>query len=139
MIVSTKGRYALRVMIDLAAHNDGSFVPLAEIAERQGISEKYLESILVVLSRAGFLQSLRGKGGGYRLSHAPEEYTADEIVCLAEGTLAPVTCMKDGESCERAGQCPTRPMWEGLDRVITEYLSRWTVADLLKNAQEMQP
>ena len=139
LIVSTKGRYALRVMIDLAAHNDGSFVPLAEIAERQGISEKYLESILVVLSRAGFLQSLRGKGGGYRLSRAPEEYTADEIVCLAEGTLAPVTCMKDGESCERAGQCPTRPMWEGLDRVITEYLSRWTVADLLKNAQEMQP
>ena len=114
-------------------------MPLAEIAERQGISEKYLESILVVLSRAGFLQSLRGKGGGYRLSRAPEEYTADEIVCLAEGTLAPVTCMKDGESCERAGQCPTRPMWEGLDRVITEYLSRWTVADLLKNAQEMQP
>ena len=139
MIVSTKGRYALRVMIDLAAHNDGRCVPLAEIAERQGISEKYLESILVVLSRAGFLQSLRGKGGGYRLSRAPEKYTADEIVCLAEGTLAPVTCMKDGESCERAGQCPTRPMWEGLDHVITEYLSRWTVADLLKNAQEMQP
>ncbi len=126
-------------MIDLAAHNDGRLCAVGGDCRAAGnFGKKYLESILVVLSRAGFLQSLRGKGGGYRLSRAPEEYTADEIVCLAEGTLAPVTCMKDGESCERAGQCPTRPMW-GLDRVITEYLSRWTVADLLKNAQEMQP
>ena len=139
MIVSTKGRYALRVMIDLAEHRSEKYVPLKEVAARQEISEKYLENILKVLVQNGFLEGLRGKGGGYRLSRAPEEYTADEIVCLAEGTLAPVTCMKDGESCERAGQCPTRPMWEGLDRVITEYLSRWTVADLLKNAQEMQP
>lgn len=139
MLISTKGRYALRVMVDLAEQDPERFVRLQEIADRQGISEKYLEGIVVKLSRAGDLVSARGKGGGYRLSRAPEEYTADEIVCLAEGTLAPVTCMKDGESCERAGQCPTRPMWEGLDRVITEYLSRWTVADLLKNAQEMQP
>lgn len=139
MLISTKGRYALRVMVDLAEQDPERFVRLQEIADRQGISEKYLEGIVVKLSRAGDLVSARGKGGGYRLSRAPEEYTADEIVCLAEGTLAPVTCMKDGESCERAGQCPTRPMWEGLDRVITEYLRRWTVADLLKNAQEMQP
>lgn len=139
MLISTKGRYALRVMVDLAEQDPERFVRLQEIADRQGISEKYLEGIVVKLSRAGDLVSARGKGGGYRLSRAPEKYTADEIVCLAEGTLAPVTCMKDGESCERAGQCPTRPMWEGLDRVITEYLSRWTVADLLKNAQEMQP
>ena len=139
MMISSKGRYALRVMIDLAEHADEGYIPLQTIAARQGISEKYLESILAVLSKARLLDAVRGKGGGYRLSRAPEEYTADEIVCLAEGTLAPVTCMKDGESCERAGQCPTRPMWEGLDRVITEYLSRWTVADLLKNAQEMQP
>lgn len=136
MMISTKGRYALRVMIDLAERGEGRYVPLAEIAERQNISEKYLESILVVLSRAGFLQALRGKGGGYRLTRRPEEYTADEIVCLAEGTLAPVYCMKDGESCERAGICQTRPMWEGLDRAITDYLRRWTLADLARGAQE---
>ena len=136
MIVSSRGRYALRVMIDLAAQEPGRYIPLAEIAARQDISEKYLESILVVLSRAGCLQALRGKGGGYRLARRPEEYTADEIIRLTEGTLAPVSCMKDGEDCGRAAQCPTRPMWEGLDRVITEYLSRWTLADLAKNAQE---
>ena len=139
MLISTKGRYALRIMLDLAQQEPGAFIPLPAIAERQEASEKYLESIISTLARAGLVEGQRGKGGGYRLSRAPEEYTADEIVCLAEGTLAPVTCMKDGESCERAGQCPTRPMWEGLDRVITEYLRRWTVADLLKNAQEMQP
>ena len=131
MIVSTKGRYALRVMIDLAAHNDGSFVPLAEIAERQGISEKYLESILVVLSRAGFLQSLRGKGGGYRLSRAPEEYTADEIVRLAEGTLAPVACLEAGQNCENAGACSTYPLWQGLDETVRKYLSGFTLVDVL--------
>ena len=139
MMISTKGRYALRVMLDLAGHRESGYIPLAEIAARQKISEKYLESILSVLSKAGMLDALRGKGGGYRLAKAPEDYSVHDILCLTEGTLAPVTCMKDGESCERAGQCPTRPMWEGLDRVITEYLSRWTVADLLKNAQEMQP
>ena len=139
MMISTKGRYALRVMLDLAGHRENGYIPLAEIAARQKISEKYLESILSVLSKAGMLDALRGKGGGYRLAKAPADYSVYDILCLTEGTLAPVTCMKDGESCERAGQCPTRPMWEGLDRVITEYLSRWTVADLLKNAQEMQP
>ena len=139
MMISTKGRYALRVMLDLAGHRESGYIPLAEIAARQKISEKYLESILSVLSKAGMLDALRGKGGGYRLAKAPEDYSVYDILCLTEGTLAPVTCMKDGESCERAGQCPTRPMWEGLDRVITEYLSRWTVAALLKNAQEMQP
>lgn len=136
MIVSTKGRYALRVMIDLAVYGEGRFVPLTEIAARQGISEKYLESILVVLSRAGCLLALRGKGGGYRLARAPEEYTAGQIVRLTEGTLAPVSCMKDGENCERAGACPTRPMWEGLDRAIAEYLDGWTLARLAENAQK---
>lgn len=136
MIVSTKGRYALRVMIDLAAQDEARYVPLAEIAERQGISEKYLESILVVLSRAGYLLALRGKGGGYRLARRPEEYTAGEIIRLTEGTLAPVSCMKEGEDCTRAGFCPTRPMWEGLDRVIAEYLDGWTLARLARNARE---
>lgn len=136
MIVSTKGRYALRVMIDLAVNGKDRYVPLAEIAARENISEKYLESILVVLSRAGCLLALRGKGGGYRLARRPEEYTADEIVRLTEGTLAPVSCMKDGENCDRAQCCPTRPMWEGLDRVITDYLRQWTLADLARGAQE---
>ena len=139
MVISSKGRYALRVMVDLAEHGGDGYVSMRDVARRQEISDKYAGQIMTLLSRAGLVDGVTGKGGGYRLSRAPEEYTADEIVCLAEGTLAPVTCMKDGESCERAGQCPTRPMWEGLDRVITEYLSRWTVADLLKNAQEMQP
>lgn len=136
MIVSTKGRYALRVMIDLALHHTDGYVPLSAIAERQNISEKYLESILVVLSRAEYLQATRGKGGGYRLARKPEAYTADEIIRLVEGTLAPVSCMKDGENCSRAEICPTRPMWAGLDRVITDYLSQWTLARLAQNAQE---
>ena len=132
MIVSTKGRYALRVMIDLAAHNDGSFVPLAEIAERQGISEKYLESILVVLSRAGFLQSLRGKGGGYRLSRAPEEYTVYEILSVAEGGLAPVACLDQPENtCPRAPECLTLPVWEGLEKTIRDYLRSITLQTIL--------
>lgn len=137
MMISTKGRYALRVMIDLAEHHDGSYVPLTEIAERQGISEKYLESILVVLSRAGYLQSLRGKGGGYRLAYSPEQYTAEGILRMTEGTLAPVSCMKDGQDCTRAERCPTRPMWEGLDSVIAEYLRRWTLKDLLEQVREV--
>ena len=131
MMISTKGRYALRVMLDLAGHRESGYIPLAEIAARQGISEKYLESILVVLSRAGFLQSLRGKGGGYRLSRAPEKYTADEIVCLAEGTLAPVACLEAGQNCENAGACSTYPLWQGLDETVRKYLSGFTLVDVL--------
>ena len=131
MLISTKGRYALRVMIDLAAHNDGSFVPLAEIAERQGISEKYLESILVVLSRAGFLQSLRGKGGGYRLTRSPEQYTVEEILNLTEGNLATVSCLTPGApTCHRMAECRTYNMWKGLDEMISDYFSKITLADL---------
>lgn len=136
MMVSTRGRYALRVMIDLAQNQqDERFVPLAEIAQRQGISEKYLESILVVLSKSGMLLALRGKGGGYRLARPAEAYTAQEILQLTEGSLAPVACMKTGESCQRAECCPTRPMWRGLDRVIAEYLNGWTLARLALDAE----
>ena len=133
MMVSTRGRYALRVMIDLARHDTGVYIPLSEIAERQGISEKYLESILGVLSKAGYLLALRGKGGGYRLSRAPGEYKAGEILRLTEGTLAPVVCLEHGRRCEQADCCPTLPLWEGLDRVIGEYLDRYTLADLAGN------
>lgn len=100
MMISTRGRYALRVMIDLAEHIDEGYIPLQTIAKRQGISEKYLESILAVLSKAGLLDAVRGKGGGYRLSKPAKEYTAFEVLSLTEGTLAPVTCLERGQQCE---------------------------------------
>ncbi|MCQ2420724.1 MAG: RrF2 family transcriptional regulator [Clostridia bacterium] len=132
MMISTKGRYALRVMLDLAAHADGSYVRLSSIAERQNISEKYLESILVVLSKAGLLDALRGKGGGYRLIKTACEYTVHEILQLTEGSLAPVRCLEQGGGCERAGVCLTLPLWEGLDRVIETYLRSYTLEDILQ-------
>lgn len=107
MMISTKGRYALRVMLDLAGHRESGYIPLAEIAARQKISEKYLESILSVLSKAGMLDALRGKGGGYRLAKAPEDYSVYDILCLTEGTLAPVACLEAGQNCENAGACST--------------------------------
>ena len=130
MVVSTKGRYALRVMIDLAQHQTDGYIPLKEIAARQGISEKYLEAILKVLVREHFLTGLRGKGGGYRLSRAPEEYTVGSILRLTEGSLAPVACLEPGaEPCERTAMCVTLPMWREFDRVINEFLDGYTIAD----------
>ena len=130
-MISSKGRYALRVMIDLAEHPDEGYIPLQTIAARQGISEKYLESILAVLSKAKLLDALRGKGGGYRLSRPAGSYTAFEILSLTEGTLAPVTCLESGPQCENAANCRTLPLWQGLDRVIAEYLGSYTLADLV--------
>ena len=131
MIISTRGRYALRVMLDLAMDETGSYVPLDRIARREGISEKYLESILAVLSRAGLVQALRGKGGGYKLSRAPEEYPIGEVLRLTEKTLAPVTCLESGAACPHAADCLTLPFWQGLDRVIDDYLMAHTLQDLL--------
>ena len=132
MIVSTKGRYALRVMIDLAAHNDGSFVPLAEIAERQGISEKYLEGIMAVLSKHGFVNAQRGRGGGYKLARSPEDYTVWSILTLIEGPLVPVSCLENEvNNCERAAECRTLPMWSQLSTLIRKYLEGVPLADLL--------
>ena len=131
MMISTKGRYALRVMLDLASHPDSSYIPLAEIAARQGISEKYLESILSVLSKAGLLDALRGKGGGYRLSRKPEDYSVYDILCLTEGTLAPVACLEAGQGCENAASCSTYPLWRGLDETVRTYLSGFTLLDVL--------
>ena len=133
MLISTKGRYALRVMVDLAEHNDGEYIVLMEIARRQDISEKYLEGILAVLSKAGFVQAQRGRGGGYRLSRKPEEYTVGSIVRLTDGELVPVSCMvtRNG-SCSRAADCPTLPVWRELDRRVNEYLESVTLADLMK-------
>ena len=133
MMISTKGRYALRVMLDLAEHNTGVYIPLKDIARRQEISVKYLENILASLSRVELVDASRGKGGGYRLSKPPAEYSAGEIIRMAEGGLSPVACLKNGgQGCERADSCLTLPLWQGLDRVVSDYLDRFSLADLLE-------
>ena len=133
MIVSTKGRYALRVMVCFAQRGGNEYIPLKEIAESEGISQKYLESIMTILSKAGFLQAVQGKGGGYRLSREPGEYTLGEILRLTEGSLAPVACLECGaKPCPRAASCPTLPVWSELDKRISGYLDSVTLADLVK-------
>ena len=131
-MISTRGRYALRVLIDIAENSNGNYIPLNDIASRQNISEKYLESILVLLTRGNLLNGLRGKGGGYKLTKSPEEYTMTSILTLTEGTLAPVACLKDGaEPCVKKNACKTLPMWQGLNKAITDYLDGVTLADLI--------
>ena len=137
MMISTKGRYALRVMIDLAEHNVGEYIPLKDIAERQMISEKYLESIISVLAKAGFLAGLRGKGGGYKLTRPPEAYTVGSILKLTEGSLAPVSCLEQKpNTCSRAEECRTLPLWEKLDALIDNFLESYTVADLANSGEQ---
>lgn len=132
MMVSTKGRYALRVMIDLAEHRARGYVPLKEIAARQEISEKYLESILKTLVHNHFLQGVRGKGGGYRLTRPPEQYTVGSILRLTEGSLSTVACLEPGARvCPRMAECPTYPLWSRLDRMVGSYLDGVTLADLV--------
>lgn len=133
MLISTKGRYSLRVMIDLAQHQSEGYIPLKEIAARQEISEKYLESIIKLLVKGKLLTGLRGKGGGYRLNKSPEEYTVGSILRLTEESLAPVSCLDaDAALCPRIASCPTLPLWKGLDKVIGDYLDNVTVADLMQ-------
>lgn len=132
MLISTKGRYALRVMIDLAEHQTDEFLSLREIAQRQNISEKYLESIIRMLVKAKVVASLRGKGGGYRLTKAPNQYTVGNILQLTEESLAPVSCLEaNADPCVRSDQCRTLRLWQGLDRVIQDYLAGVTIADLM--------
>ena len=134
MLISTKGRYALRVMIDLAEHQSEDFIPLKVIAERQEISEKYLESIIKLLVKAKLLNGLRGKGVGYQLTRAPEQYTVGSILRLTEESLAPVACLEDGAaSCPRMASCRTLPLWQGLNKVINDYLDNVTLADLVQS------
>ncbi|MGN0981419.1 MAG: RrF2 family transcriptional regulator [Candidatus Limivicinus sp.] len=136
MLISTKGRYALRVMIDLAEHQADGFIPLKVIAERQEISEKYLESIIKLLVKARLLNGLRGKGGGYKLTKAPEQYTVGSILRLTEESLAPVACLEPGaDACSRAAECRTLSLWQGLDKVISDYLDSVTVADLMRGGE----
>ena len=132
MMVSTKGRYALRVMIDLAQNGSNGPLLLMDIAQRQQISEKYLEGIMAVLSRHGFVSAQRGRGGGYRLTRSPEQYTVGSILKLIEGSLAPVSCLDAPvNSCPRAESCLTLPMWSKLNQLISDYLESVTIADLM--------
>ena len=135
-MISTRGRYALRIMIDLAEHQgEDGYLPLKEIAERQEISEKYLESIVKSLVQAKILKGSRGRGGGYRLMKTPEECTLGSILRLTEGDLAPVSCLSpDAQTCERAERCPTLPMWTRLNGMIQDFLDSVTIADLMGKA-----
>lgn len=133
MKISTKGRYALRVMIDLAEQERQEYIPLKEIAARQNISQKYMEGIMTILSKNKYIEGVQGKGGGYRLNREPEEYKVGDILRLLEGTLAPVACLECGSvPCERASECRTLPMWKELDELISQYLDHITIADLMK-------
>ena len=138
MMVSSRGRYALRVMADLAENEkDGAFIPLKEIAEREELSLKYLESIMTTLSKAGLVDGAHGKGGGYRLKRKPEEYRVSEILKLTEGSLAPVSCVEGGcAPCENAGSCRTRTMWTKLDKLINDFFDGITIADLMIKYQD---
>ncbi len=133
MKISTKGRYALRMMADLASHGDESVVALKDIAERQGISKKYLEQIVPLLNKAQLLRTNRGYKGGYSLSKDPREYTVGEILRVTEGDLAPVACLECGNVCERSSGCPTVHVWEGLYKLVNEYLDGITLQDLIDN------
>lgn len=136
MMVSTKGRYALRIMIDLAANRGDGYISLADIAKRQHVSLKYMEAIVSVLNKAGFVESQRGKVGGYRLTREPSGYTIGSILKLTEGSLAPISCAEFGNgeagACGMAGSCVTLPMWQHLDEIIDEYLEHITLEDLLR-------
>ena len=134
MIVSTKGRYALRVMVYFVLHGNEGYIPLKEIAEAEGISQKYLEAIMTTLSKAGFVDAAHGKGGGYRLNRKPEEYTVGSILKLTEGSLSAVSCTTQGPAaCSRSTCCQTKPMWDKLDAMIDGFFESITLADLLKN------
>lgn len=133
MLVSTRGRYAIRVMIDLAEHINGKYIPMKEIADRQDVSLKYMTKIMQALTKSGMLDGQHGKGGGYKLNRDPEEYRVGDILRLTEGTLAPVACIDETDcKCDRSFECRTRPMWNELDKLISEYLDGITIADLME-------
>lgn len=137
MKISTKGRYALRMLIDLAEHEGDGFIALKDIAERQSISKKYLEQIVPILSRSGILRTNRGSQGGYALAKEPEHVTVGEILRLTEGSLSPVACLDgDPAQCPRSADCPTLPVWQGLNRVINEYLDGITLRSILDSQRE---
>ena len=133
MIISTRGRYALRVMLDLAENGNGAYIAMKKIAERQGISLKYLEQILPVLTQNNIIEGISGKGGGYRLTRKPDEYKVGEILRLTEGNLAPVACLQcNAEKCDRADNCPTLPMWTEFHHMVNEYFDSITLSSLIE-------
>ncbi|MGI6110070.1 MAG: RrF2 family transcriptional regulator [Eubacteriaceae bacterium] len=133
MMVSTKGRYALRVMIDLAENNTGEYIPLKDIAERQEISKKYLESIMTLLSKSGLITALHGKGGGYKLNRSPSDYSVGSILKVTEKTLAPVSCLEcEPNTCPRASSCKTLPMWTQLNTMVDSFLEGISIEDLIR-------
>ncbi len=133
MMISTRGRYALRILVDLAEKQNGGYITLKETAERQEISEKYLESSAKDRGRARFGEGVRGKGGGYRLARPADEINVLEVLRSADETISPVACLEEGSMpCSRADSCRTLPLWKGLDKVVSEYLGGFTVQDLMK-------
>ncbi len=135
MLISTRGRYALRMMIDLAAHEGEGFIALKDIAQRQQISKKYLEQIIPVLNHSGLLQTVRGAGGGYRLVKKPEEYTVGEILRVTEGNLAPVSCLESGvNTCPKCEECMTLSIWSGLQQVVDSFLDSITLKSVLEGS-----
>ncbi len=137
MKISTKGRYAVRMLLDLAEHDDGGYIALKEIAERQGISKKYLEQIVTILNRSDVLQTNRGFQGGYRLAKSPDKYTIGMILRLTEGNLAPVSCLEQSPNpCQRSSTCPTLFVWQGLNDLIHNYLDSITIQDILDKKRE---
>ena len=133
-MISTRGRYALRVMIDLAEHGGGDFVPMKEVAARQEISLKYIERIMPLLTKENLVEGLHGKGGGYRLCRSPEDYSVGEILRITEGELAPVACLERGaKPCPRAAECRTLPMWQKYYAMTNEFFDGISIADLMKN------
>lgn len=136
-MISTRGRYALRMMIDLAEHGDEGFIPLKDTAKRQDISKKYLEQIIPILNRSGLLQTSRGFGGGYRLGKPAKDYTVWEILNTTEGNMAPVACLESAKNnCPRCNECATLPVWQGLQKVVFEYLSGITLQDVIDNQKD---
>ena len=137
MKLSTKGRYGLRAMIDLARYSEKEPVSIGSVAARQGITLKYMEQIMPMLTKAGYVRSYRGNNGGYMLAKEPEEYTAGDIIRTTEGSLAPIACLDDVPNrCERQDQCSTLEFWEGLKKVIDQYVDSVTLADLVNNHEE---
>lgn len=133
MIVSTRGRYALRVLLDLAEHRSAAYIPMKDVTARQGISQKYIEQIMPVLVKAGFVEGVHGKGGGYRLARAPEDCPVGEILRLTEGDLAPVACLSCGAApCERSADCRTIGMWTRFNEITNDYFDAISLADLLR-------
>ena len=133
-MISTRGRYALRVMIDLAEHGGGDFVPMKEVAARQEISLKYIERIMPLLTKENLVEGQHGKGGGYRLCRPPEDYPVGEILRATEGGLAPVACLECGaKPCPRAAECRTLPMWKKYYAMTNEFFDGISIADLMKN------